>query len=879
MQRRFVAAATVGFAAALAPPTESAIPAPPGVIVPRAKLTPNLAQDLATAAEQRTSADGRHRVIVSLKPGPALASDPRSMTSRRSMVAARQANFESLVASSATKRVIRRYQNIPAMAMNLTAREIERLAGHPMVEAIGRMEVYRTTSAESHPLATVDVAHVNGFLGEGVTVAIIDDAIDSDHRAFGREPGFPTSRIVGGFDFADFDPDPRNDCFTQSHGTAVAGIVAGNGVDILNNPMTGVAPQAKLVFVKIQSARICGQSLLDGDLVGAIDWVVTNKNTYGIGVLSMSLGAGAYSSVGECERSSPALTDVLNVAEAAGIVTFAASGNNGRCEQLSRPACIGSVISVGATYDADIGRREYCVSRDTCAPTGLNLFCELAGLATVVEETTSADQVTAYTNSAPFLDILAPSECALTAMAGSGGGSTPCFGGTSAATPFAAGTAALLLQAAGANALNRSQVLSALRHHGAPVTDGRMGRVTPRVDAWASIRAVRGAEEICEDGIDNDGDGDVDCDDADCAQSPGCAHAGDCLFSADFARGDEGFRFIDDPEDPRYVSGSARDGRVTVTLGGIDSASIFDMLGVWQRSCSLADTTAVEITVRADLAQTSPYETDEFSEARLTVNGVDTVLARITGDGNGGADQTTGLQTYTLSTVLAAGAHTIDLGCFNNQKTVADESTDCSFESIRIAAAGPPPPCTVDDDFETASADGWVNSSASTCSTGAFVLGTPTAVVNGGVTTQVDGANSGGNALFTATNRSAGVNDVDGGNCILLSPTFNVVNSSTLSIAYYHGQRDTGDDPGGDFFVLEVSTDGGASFAPIASNDDTAADATWNTTRASIPAGSEVQVRVQCSDGPSAGDLVECGIDDLSVCTPAARNILDTRGR
>ena len=34
----------------------------------------------------------------------------------------------------------------------------------------------------------------------------------------------------------------------------------------------------------------------------------------------------------------------------------------------------------------------------------------------------------------------------------------------------------------------------------------------------------------------------------------------------------------------------------------------------------------------------------------------------------------------------------------------------------------------------------------------------------------------------------------------------------------------------------------------------------------SIPAGSNVEVRMQCSDGAGPGDLVECGIDDVSIC-------------
>jgi hypothetical protein len=83
---------------------------------------------------------------------------------------------------------------------------------------------------------------------------------------------------------------------------------------------------------------------------------------------------------------------------------------------------------------------------------------------------------------------------------------------------------------------------------------------------------------------------------------------------------------------------------------------------------------------------------------------------------------------------------------------------------------------------------------------------------------------------------------------------------------YWHGQRDTGDDAAGDFFRLEYSIDGGSSWTSLVSNGDTASTAVWAEATASITAGSTVELRVQCSDGAGSGDLVECGIDDVSIC-------------
>jgi hypothetical protein len=181
-----------------------------------------------------------------------------------------------------------------------------------------------------------------------------------------------------------------------------------------------------------------------------------------------------------------------------------------------------------------------------------------------------------------------------------------------------------------------------------------------------------------------------------------------------------------------------------------------------------------------------------------------------------------------------------------------------------VSSAPPGGGCTVDDDFEGGTA-GWFNDAASTCSTGDYVEGNPTSVVNGGVTTQVGGSHSGVTSLFTATNSAAGVDDVDGGNCILGSPAWAVSNASTLSVWWWHGQRDAGGDAG-DFFRLEYSLNGGSTWTTLVTRGDVTSNAAWAEATASIPAGSNVRVRVQCSDGTAGGDLVECGIDDVSIC-------------
>ena len=172
--------------------------------------------------------------------------------------------------------------------------------------------------------------------------------------------------------------------------------------------------------------------------------------------------------------------------------------------------------------------------------------------------------------------------------------------------------------------------------------------------------------------------------------------------------------------------------------------------------------------------------------------------------------------------------------------------------------------CTFEDDFSTST--GWTIGAASSCSTGTYVRANPTQQTNSGIVTQVGGDDGGdGFAVFTATNTSPGVNDVDGGECIAQSPNISVNTASTLSLAWFHGQRDGGDDSG-DSFNIEYSLNGGSSFNSLVSIGDTQTQAQWQDASASIPAGSNVQLRIRTSDGAAGGDLIEGGIDSVRIC-------------
>lgn len=228
-----------------------------------------------------------------------------------------------------------------------------------------------------------------------------------------------------------------------------------------------------------------------------------------------------------------------------------------------------------------------------------------------------------------------------------------------------------------------------------------------------------------------------------------------------------------------------------------------------------------------------------------------------TGLPNGlGINTTTGLISGTINAAPATYSVTVTA-------TDGSDSDSTTFDWIVL----PVYICSHEENFDDGTSD-WANDGTSTCSTGSFIISTPTEWSQSGVTTQPAGDHTSGSgqAFYTATNIAVGTNDVDGGECSAQSGTYSVSQDSELSIWYFHGQRDSGSNPTDDYFRLEYTLDSGSSWTPLASVGDTSTNAVWAQATASITAGSNVRLRVVASDGPLNGDIVEAGVDDFSIC-------------
>ena len=178
--------------------------------------------------------------------------------------------------------------------------------------------------------------------GAGVGIAVIDTGVNAADPDLQSADG-GNSRVVH---FRDYVGGLTTAYDDNGHGTHVAGIIAGNGVQS-NGQSSGMAPDAPLISIKVLDRTGRGNV---GDVIDALAWCVENRDTYAIRIVNLSLGHDAM----ESYQTDP-LCNAVRQCVANGIAVVCSAGNKGKDPQgntryggISTPAIEPSAITVGA---------------------------------------------------------------------------------------------------------------------------------------------------------------------------------------------------------------------------------------------------------------------------------------------------------------------------------------------------------------------------------------------------------------------------------------------------------------------------------------------------------------------------------------------------
>jgi subtilisin family serine protease len=295
--------------------------------------------------------------------GPAGAVRARSAP-HAYIVQARSAAEAGRAVAQAGGEVRRELSVIRAVSALLDERELAALrrASVPLLEVYDDAPVQASSSGLPETYYPTEIGarqlQLGGTVGTGVTVAVVDSGLWSQHGPDQSAPGQVASRIVAQYDvlaagttggllsgatsLVSSNTTNINDGF--GHGTHVSSIIASSGVATTGN-FQGVAPGVNLVEVRVLDANGVGSY---SSVIAGIQWVVSQKTRYNIRVMNLSLSAPPHSFYWQ-----DPLNQAVMTAWNAGIVVVVAAGNFGpKPMTIGVPGNVPYVITVGAVTDS-----------------------------------------------------------------------------------------------------------------------------------------------------------------------------------------------------------------------------------------------------------------------------------------------------------------------------------------------------------------------------------------------------------------------------------------------------------------------------------------------------------------------------------------------
>ena len=465
LRSRRVAGAVLAVCLAAAP---GAGPEPPVELTPALRAEALASGRVAAAVVERLDREGRVPVIVVFRSAAA----ERGAPARRfdaEVAADLRARGDALLRRLAEGdlELRHRYRALPGMAGRLTPRGLAALLRDPDVVHVDEDAGGSGQLLQALPLANVDEVKAQGYRGAGITVAVLDSGVSTNHADIGAAAVVAEECFCSGGGgccpaggAAQSGPGAAAD--DHGHGTNVTGIVTSDGTIAPE----GAAPDAAIVAIKVLDSNdaFCCSS----DVIAGLDWIITSRPD--VDVVNLSLGTFA-TYAGECDAANGTnmmYAEAIDALRAQGVVSVVASLNGGSTTQMSAPACIGSAVSVGAVWDASLGSVTAFGCTDATAP----------------------DLPTCWSNRNTTTDLFAPG--APMTSTGIGGG-TSTFVGTSQAAPLVAACAALLLESD--PELTPGELEAALESSPTWVTDPVTSLAYPRLDCAHALLAA-GAQAV-----------------------------------------------------------------------------------------------------------------------------------------------------------------------------------------------------------------------------------------------------------------------------------------------------------------------------------------------------------------------------------------------
>jgi len=358
-------------------------------------------------------------------------------------------NLDAATADSGGS-VTRSYSNFNTRAVSLPAGAVEALAARSDVRFVSldadlkaQGHISSTTGADAVRAQQDSTGASYTLDGTGIGIAILDSGIDSTHVSF--KDASNQSRIVVSVDFTG---ENRTDD-PYGHGTHVASAAAGNDT-VSQGAYVGTAPNANIINLRVLNSQ--GMGTVSG-LLGALDWVMSNRASYNIRVVNMSLGTTATASYLD-DPLCQAVRQLVN----AGVVVVAAAGNEGKNAsgqkvygQIHSPGIEPSAITVGAsnTYGSDTRVDDTVTTYSSRGPTrsyrtdssGVKHYDNLLKPDLVAPGNKILDAEAAgnyLVSTYPYLDG---------GISGAAAREQMYLNGTSMSCPIVSGTAALMFQA------------------------------------------------------------------------------------------------------------------------------------------------------------------------------------------------------------------------------------------------------------------------------------------------------------------------------------------------------------------------------------------------------------------------------------------------